>query len=128
MVFLPGITSSWMRNPLEEFFSARNCQLMDEVSNGGMVIPLGITSSWMRNQPEEGDNAGNYQLIDADSGRQDQNAWKILCIIKNTGLATQNPLFRFCQCQLFWKFKYKNIFKRKNEHDQALLRTSYLSK
>jgi hypothetical protein len=94
MVFLPRITSSWTRNPLEEFFSARNCQLMDEVSNGGMVIPLGKTSSWMSNQPKVGDYAGNYLLIDTDSDRQDQNAWKILRIVTITGSATQNSLFR----------------------------------
>jgi hypothetical protein len=31
--------------------SAGNCQIMDEESTGGMVIPLGITSSGMKNPP-----------------------------------------------------------------------------
>jgi hypothetical protein len=32
MGILPGITTSWMRNPLEERDSARNYQLIDEKS------------------------------------------------------------------------------------------------
>jgi hypothetical protein len=42
-----GITSSWMRNSPEEYFSTGNHKLMDEVFTRGMVIPLGITISWM---------------------------------------------------------------------------------
>jgi hypothetical protein len=34
-------------------YSARNHQLMDKESTGGMAIPPGITSSWTRNLQEE---------------------------------------------------------------------------
>jgi hypothetical protein len=71
MVILLGITSSWTRNPQEEWLfcweltahrreihrrnsdSAGNYQLKDEESNGEMVILLGITSSWTKNPPEK---------------------------------------------------------------------------
>jgi hypothetical protein len=62
--------------------SARNYNLMNEESTGGIDIPPGITSSWTRNTPEEclfsressiqgrgihrkkRDSARNYRLID----------------------------------------------------------------
>jgi hypothetical protein len=37
MVIPPGITSSWTRNPIEEYFTARIYKLMDEESTRGMV-------------------------------------------------------------------------------------------
>jgi hypothetical protein len=61
--FLPGIFKSWTRNPLEEWNSAGNYQILDEELAGGMdfcwelpaprvrihrkkEIMLGITGSW----------------------------------------------------------------------------------
>jgi hypothetical protein len=72
MVILPGVTTSWTRNPPEEWlfrldlpphgrgihlnydYSTGNYRyhLTDEETTGGMVIPPGIAGSWAKNPPE----------------------------------------------------------------------------
>jgi hypothetical protein len=58
---------------------------------------------------EEWNSAGNQQLKDADSGRQDQNARKILRMVTNTGSVVPNCSLR--QMSTFLKFKYENANK-----------------
>jgi hypothetical protein len=67
MVIKPGITSSWTKNPPEEWLFTGTYQLMDEESSAGKVIPPGITSSWMKNPLQEWDSSWNYQLINVES-------------------------------------------------------------
>jgi hypothetical protein len=59
-----------MRNlPKEGFIPPWNCQIFDEESTGGKVIPLIITSSWKRNPQQEWDFTGNSRLLDEESTR-----------------------------------------------------------
>jgi hypothetical protein len=77
-VILLGITSSRTRSTPEEWFFRRELPAQGQGHHLRNVFPLGITSSWTMNPPKVWNSAGNHQLIDADSGRQDQNARKIL--------------------------------------------------
>jgi hypothetical protein len=84
-VILPEFTSSKTRNPPEEWLFRRELPakgLGGYRKNGFLLL---ITSSETRNLPEELNSAGNHPIIDADSGRQDQNARKILQIVKIPG-------------------------------------------
>jgi hypothetical protein len=89
-----------------------------------MGFPLGISSSGTRNPPEEYDSAGNNQLMEADLDWQDQNVQKILKAVTISGSASTNPMY--CEGQLFYNFKYKNVIKMKNKPDQDLSGGSYL--
>jgi hypothetical protein len=89
-----------------------------------MGFPLGITTFGTRNPPGEYDSAGNNQLMEADSDRQDQNVRKILKAVTISGSASSNP--RYCEGQLFQKFRYEDVIKMKNKPDSALLGGSYL--
>jgi hypothetical protein len=62
--------------------------------------------------------------MEADSDRQDQNVRKILKAVTISGSASSNPIY--CEGQLFQKFKYENVIKKKNKPDPALLGGSYL--
>jgi hypothetical protein len=50
--------------------------------------------------------------MDADSGRQDQNARKILWLVTISGSLPQKDLYR--DQQLFLKFTNENVIKMKN--------------
>jgi hypothetical protein len=62
--------------------------------------------------------------MEADSDRQDQNVQKIHKAVTISGSARSNSTF--CRGQLFQKFKYENVIKRKNKPDPALFGGSYL--
>jgi hypothetical protein len=51
---------------------------------------------------------------------------KILKAVTISGSASSNPIYRYCDGQLFQKFKYENVIKIKNKPDPALLGGSYL--
>jgi hypothetical protein len=130
IVILPGIATSWTRNPLEEWlfcqklsahrrgthrkigYSTGNYQLRDkEIHERNRNLPE-ITISQTRNPPEEWDSPGNNQLMEADdSDRRDQNAQKILQMGTISGSATPNPLYY--KSQLTKKFKCENVIKMK---------------
>jgi hypothetical protein len=49
----PGITSLWMRNPLEEWKFRRELPAQIKGIPPRNIFPSGITISWTRNLPEE---------------------------------------------------------------------------
>jgi hypothetical protein len=53
-IFLCTVAVHWnKKSTVMTDYSARNCQLLEEDSTGGTVIPQGITESLKRNPPEE---------------------------------------------------------------------------
>jgi hypothetical protein len=69
-------------------------------STGQIVIPPGITSSW--------------KLIQTARSK----CAKIVKTVIISGSAISNPIY--CAGQLFFTFKYENVFKMKNKPDPAL--------
>jgi hypothetical protein len=120
LVILPGITSSRTRNPLEEWNSAGNYQLLDEEFTGRMElcrelpapeqgihqksgIPLGITFSWSWIQTRK--------IKNLPIGNNSRN------INSKGSLPRKNN---------FLKFKYEKLILMKNKTDSALLQASYI--
>jgi hypothetical protein len=50
--------------------------------------------------------------MEADSDRQDKKVRKILKAVTISGSVSSNP--KYCEGQLFQKFKYENVIKMKN--------------
>jgi hypothetical protein len=104
-VILLGITSSRTRNLPEEYLFCCEVPAQGLGSHRRNGFPPGITSSWTRNLPvpEEWNSARNHQLMDADSGRQDQNARKILRTVTIQGSVVPNCFLP--RMSTFLKFK-----------------------
>jgi hypothetical protein len=70
-------------------------------------------------------SGGEYQLLDADAGRQDEKWSKNLLNSNNSrNINSKGSLPR---STTFLKFRYKDVFKKKNKPDSALVQTSCLS-
>jgi hypothetical protein len=75
MVIPPRITSSWMKNLLEEWLFRRELA----------AHRRGI-------HPEEWISAGNYYLLDADSDRSDHNSRNIFLTVTISGSTNPIPI------------------------------------
>jgi hypothetical protein len=90
-VILSGSTISRMRNPPVEWLFHRELLAQGLGSHGSNGFSTEITSSLTMNPPwRNGFPVGYRKLIDADSGRQDQNARKILQTVTILGTIVPN--------------------------------------
>jgi hypothetical protein len=66
-VILPVITSSWTKNPLEEWLFRRELSALGLGIHLKNVYSAGFYQLWDEEYTREWDSAGNYQLIDEES-------------------------------------------------------------